>query len=155
VQVESGIGARPATATRKGTLRVLIVDDNREAAEMLAMAASQLGHATKQAYDGVAAVSAAAEFGPDVILLDIGLPGMNGYEVAHAVRALPGCTSTYIAAVTGWGQDEDRRKAREAGFDGHFTKPLSPEALERLLAAVEQGPTSAPRTRRTDTANPT
>jgi signal transduction histidine kinase len=125
---------RNEVGTRR--LRVLIVEDNVDAAEMLALTVSQLGHVTKVAHDGAVAVTAAAGFMPDVIFLDIGLPVMNGYAVARAVRALPEGHRAHIAAVTGWGQDEDRRKAREAGCDTHFTKPLSPAMLEELLAAI-------------------
>jgi CheY-like chemotaxis protein len=127
------------TAARKSILRVLIVDDNPDAAEMLDMAVAHLGHTTRLAHDGGTAVKAATEFLPDVILLDVGLPGMNGYAVARTLRAQPGFDRVHIAAVTGWGQEEDRRKAREAGFDSHFTKPLSPDALEQLLASIEPG----------------
>lgn len=144
----------PMVAT--GTLRVLIVDDNPDAAEMLDIAVSQLGHRTRLAHDGPTAIRIATEFAPDVILLDVGLPGMNGYAVARTMRALPGFDDVHIAAVTGWGQEEDRREARDAGFDSHFTKPLSPADLERLLATTWQRkpggekPVSLPRTRLAD-----
>ena len=78
------------------------------------------------------------EFAPDVIFLDIGLPVMNGYAVARTLRGRPEFDHVHIAAVTGWGQDEDRRKAREAGFDSHFTKPLSPDVLGEVLGTIEQ-----------------
>jgi two-component system CheB/CheR fusion protein len=137
------------------SLRVLIVEDNLDAAEMLELAVSGLGHVTRLAHDGPAAVAAATEFDPDVIILDIGLPAMNGYEVARALRGMPRFSRVHIAAVTGWGQDEDRRKAREAGCDSHFTKPLSLATLEELLAAVahclvEGSAVSTPRTRFAD-----
>jgi signal transduction histidine kinase/ActR/RegA family two-component response regulator len=137
-------------------LRVLIVEDNVDAAEMLDLTVSQLGHATRVAHDGASAITLAAEFAPDLILLDIGLPVMNGYAVVERLRALPQFRHVHIAAVTGWGQEEDRRKAREAGFDSHFTKPLSPALLEDLLARIAHRPVSAPgvastpRTRLTD-----
>ena len=106
-------------------LRVLIVEDNVDAAEMMELAVSHLGHITRVAHDGASAVTAATEFAPDVIFLDIGLPVMNGYAVARAcARAAASVSHVHIAAVTGWGQDEDRRKAREAGCDSHFTKPF-------------------------------
>ncbi len=148
--------AGPRVAS-EGTLRVLIVDDNPDAAEMLAVAVTQLGHTTRLAHDGDTAVRLATQFAFDVILLDVGLPGINGYEVARTLRAQPALAHIHIAAVTGWGQDEDRRKAREAGFDSHFTKPLSPDVLERLLVAIEQHTAwpgqdtlSTPRTRHAD-----
>jgi CheY-like chemotaxis protein len=117
---------------------------------------SLLGHLTRVAHDGGTAVSVATEFAPDVIFLDIGLPVMNGYEVARALRGRPEFDDVYIAAVTGWGQDEDRRQARDAGCDSHFTKPLSPDVLRDLLGAIAQRKysgqalTGAPRTRRAD-----
>ena len=128
--------APPPTANRR--LRVLIVEDNVDAAEMMELAVSQLGHVTRVAHDGASAVAAAIEFAPDIIFLDIGLPVMNGYAVARAVRALPQCSHVHIAALTGWGQEEDRRKAREAGCDSHLTKPLSPATLDELLAKISE-----------------
>jgi CheY-like chemotaxis protein len=132
-------------------LRVLIVEDNPDAAEMLNAAVEHLGHTTMLAHDGATALSVAAEFAPDLVLLDIGLPAMNGYAVAQALRQRPEFGGVHLAAVTGWGQEEDRRKAREAGFDSHFTKPLSPAVLEQLLSTVaHRVPGGAPRTRRSD-----
>ena len=128
---------RPTSAATR-SLRVLIVEDNLDAAEMLDVAVSQLGHATRLAHDGATAIAVAQQFAPDVVLLDIGLPVMNGYAVAQALRARPELNHVHIAAVTGWGQDEDRRKASEAGFDSHFTKPLAPAAMEEFLDRVAQ-----------------
>jgi signal transduction histidine kinase len=126
--------APPVGAT--GSLRVLIVEDNPDAAEMLELTVLRLGHVTRLARDGASALTAAAEFAPDVIFLDIGLPVMNGYAVARTLRGMPAFNHVHIAAVTGWGKEEDRQKAREAGCDSHFTKPLSPSMLEDLLATV-------------------
>ena len=146
---------QPAVAVRHN-LRVLIVEDNLDAAEMLDLAVSSLGHVTRLAHDGATAVALAKRFAPDAIFLDIGLPVMNGYVVARTLRGLPELSHVYIAAVTGWGQEEDRRKAREAGFDSHFTKPLSPAVLEDVLGTIAQrmvsgrGETSTPRTPRRD-----
>jgi len=117
---------------------VLIVEDNLDAAEMLEFAVSALGHVTRLAHDGGTALTVALEFAPDVLFLDIGLPVMNGYAVARTLRAKPEFTHVHIAAVTGWGQEEDRRKAREAGCDSHFTKPLSLAMLEDLLSTIAQ-----------------
>src|SRR5262245_5457885 len=125
---------QPAAATTN--LRVLIVEDNRDAAEMLKLAVTLLGHVTLVAHDGGAALTAATQFRPDVIFLDIGLPVMDGYAVARTLRGMPEFNHVHIAAVTGWGQEEDRREAREAGCDSHFTKPLAPEMLEDLLATT-------------------
>ena len=117
---------------------------------------SSLGHATRLAHDGATAIDVAIEFDPDVIFLDIGLPVMNGYEVARRLRRMPSLNHVHIAALTGWGQDEDRRKARDAGCDSHLTKPLAPAALEELLATIANRPSGrrteadAPRTRRAD-----
>jgi len=149
-----GADEQPPVAVRHG-LRVLIVEDNVDAAEMLDVAVSRLGHVTRLAHDGATAVWLARQFAPDVIFLDIGLPVMNGYAVARALRHLPELSHVHIAAVTGWGQEEDRRKAREAGFDSHFTKPLSPAALEDVLNTIAHRMTSGPgahtpRTRRRD-----
>ena len=146
---------QPAVEVRHN-LRVLIVEDNFDAAEMLNIAVSSLGHVTRLAHDGARAVTAAREFAPDVIFLDIGLPVMNGYAVARTLRELPEFSDVYMAAVTGWGQEEDRRKARDAGFDSHFTKPLSPVVLEDVLGTIAQRMISGgdesgvPRTRRGD-----
>jgi signal transduction histidine kinase/ActR/RegA family two-component response regulator len=148
--------AEPFTATSRRGLRVLIVEDNLDAAEMLELVVSQLGHDTRIAHDGATALSIATQFAPDLVLLDIGLPVMNGYSVARALRQLPDFAGVHVAAVTGWGQEEDRRKAREAGFDSHFTKPLSPATLHDLLATIEhriltaQDAVSTPRTRLAD-----
>ena len=135
-QTATAVAADASRVVATRPLRVLIVEDNVDAAEMLQLAVSQLGHIAKLAHDGASAVTAAADFAPDVIFLDIGLPVMNGYAVAQQVRALPQGRRVHIAAVTGWGQEEDRRQAREAGCDSHFTKPLSPAMLDELLAKI-------------------
>jgi PAS domain S-box-containing protein len=150
--------AEPATPAIGRPLRVEIVDDNVDAAEMLGRFVSGLGHTTKLAHDGLSALNVADTFAPDVILLDIGLPMMNGYEVAQEVRRRPALHHVYLAALTGWGQAEDRRRAREAGFDSHFTKPASLAAVEDLLSAAARGGEDAgqanarPRTRFGDTS---
>jgi CheY-like chemotaxis protein len=104
----------------------------------MAFMVSQFGHVTRVAHDGASALTAANEFRPDVIFLDIGLPVMNGYVVARALRAMPQFNHVYLAAVTGWGQDDDRRKALEAGCQSHFTKPLSPATLALLLSSISE-----------------
>jgi PAS domain S-box-containing protein len=131
--------AEPATPGLGRPLRVEIVDDNVDAAEMLGRFVSGLGHTTKLAHDGPSALDVAEAFAPDVVLLDIGLPMMNGYEVAQELRRRPALHHVYLAALTGWGQAEDRRRAREAGFDSHFTKPASLTAVEDLLSAAARG----------------
>jgi two-component system CheB/CheR fusion protein len=112
--------------------RVLVVDDNADAAESLGMLLEVRGNAVRIAYDGLEALEAADAFDPDIVLLDIGMPKMSGYEVARRLRADRG-DSVLIVAITGWGQEEDRRRAREAGFDHHFTKPVDYEALIELI----------------------
>jgi PAS domain S-box-containing protein len=150
--------AEPATPGIGRPLRVEIVDDNVDAAEMLGRFVSGLGHTTKLAHDGPSALDVADAFAPDVILLDIGLPMMNGYEVAQELRRRPALHKVHLAALTGWGQSEDRRRAREAGFDSHFTKPASLNAVEDLLSAAARGteyagqPNAKPRTRFADTS---
>jgi CheY-like chemotaxis protein len=120
----------PAAARR----RALIVDDNRDAAESLAALIGLAGHEVRVAHDGPTALTVAEAFRPEVVLLDIGLPGMTGYDVARALRNRPPTAGAVLAALTGYGQDEDRRQSREAGIDVHLVKPPDPEAIRRLLA---------------------
>jgi signal transduction histidine kinase/ActR/RegA family two-component response regulator len=116
--------------------RILIVDDNRDATDSLAVMLKMMGHETRTAYDGLEAVQAAAIFRPEVVLLDIGLPKMNGYEAARHIRQQQWGESMALIAQTGWGQEEDKRRALEAGFDHHLTKPVEAAALEKLLALI-------------------
>jgi CheY-like chemotaxis protein len=115
--------------------RVLIADDNERGAQVLGMLLTALGNEVRLAYDGVETLEVAAEFRPEVVLLDIGMPKLNGYETARRLRREPWGRDIVLAAVTGWGQDEDKRRTREAGFDHHFVKPVEPAALQRILAA--------------------
>jgi len=114
--------------------RILVVDDSRDAAESLAMLLELTGNETHTAHDGLEAVETAARVRPDLVLLDIGLPKINGYEAARRIREQPWGKSLVLVALTGWGQDEDRQKSREAGFDGHMVKPVDTAALTKLLA---------------------
>ena len=116
--------------------RVLIVDDNEDSANSLAMILKLGGHETASVYTAVDALQRAAAFRPDVVLLDIGLPGMDGYEVAQKIRELPGLRDIRLVAVTGYGRSDDRRRARDAGFDDHLTKPVEFALLERTLAGI-------------------
>jgi CheY-like chemotaxis protein len=116
--------------------RVLIVDDNEDSANSLAMILRLGGHETASVYTAADALSRATAFKPDVVLLDIGLPGMDGYEVAQQMRELPGLRDIRLVAVTGYGRSEDRLRAREAGFDDHLVKPVEFSALERTLAGL-------------------
>jgi PAS domain S-box-containing protein len=113
--------------------RVLVVDDIVDVAESTGMLLRLGGHEVRLAHNGPEALQAAAEFRPDVVVLDIGLPGMSGYEVARRLRQRPEFLQTLLIAVTGYGQEEDRRRTEEAGFDRHLTKPVNPTALEAML----------------------
>ena len=114
--------------------RLLIVDDNRDAADALGMLLKLDGHEIHIAHDGLEAVEAVARIRPDLVLLDIGLPKLNGYEVGGKIRAEPWGAKVVLIAVTGWGQEEDRRESRDAGFDGHLVKPVDLAVLTKLLA---------------------
>ena len=120
----------------KSTLRILIVDDNRDSADSLSMMLKIMGNETHTAYDGEAAVAAANAFRPAVILLDIGLPKLNGYDTCRRLREQTEGKELVIIAQTGWGQDEDRHRTHEAGFDHHLVKPVDPHALMKLLAEL-------------------
>jgi signal transduction histidine kinase/DNA-binding response OmpR family regulator len=116
--------------------RTLIVDDNVDAAESLAVMLGALGSEVRTAFDGPSGLAAAEKFRPDVVLLDLGLPTMDGYKVARRLRDLPGLEGLVLVALSGYGQDEDRRKSKEAGFDHHLVKPASPEMLRELLTSA-------------------
>ena len=132
---ESHVQEAPAV-TPCGKLRVLVADDNRDAADTLSMLLSMDGYEVQTVYGGRAAVSAAETFRPDVALLDIGMPEVNGYAAAKAIRQQRGGVNVYLVAITGWGQQEDRRRALEAGFATHVTKPVDPNSLRDLLRGV-------------------
>ncbi|CAH0198839.1 Sensor histidine kinase TmoS [Massilia sp. Bi118] len=119
-----------------GPLRVLVVDDNADAADSLAALLDALGHTTVVAHDGVDGLAAAREFVPDLVFLDIGLPGMSGHEVAREIRRTAALRQVVLIALTGWGSQSDQRQSQEAGFDQHLTKPVSLEALEQALTAA-------------------
>jgi len=123
-----------------GPLRVLVVDDNRDAADSLAMLLQMVGNEVRTAHDGEEAIRAAAEFQPDVVLCDIGLPRVSGHDAARAIRREAWGQAMVLIAVTGWGQDADRKKSAEAGFDRHLVKPVDPKALMELLAGLRPGP---------------
>jgi CheY-like chemotaxis protein len=131
----------PARTTAR---RVLVVDDNVDGAESLALLLSLDGHDVRMAHDGRSALAAAEEYRPDVVLLDIGLPdGLDGYEVARRLRSELGLASTLLLALTGFGQAEDRRRSRDAGFDDHLVKPVDPARLKDLLSGAS-GPGVGP-----------
>ena len=122
--------------------RVLVVDDNEDAADSLAMLLSVRGDEVRIAYDGAQAVEAEHDFNPEVVLLDIGLPKLSGYDVARSIRSTRG-NGVLIIAITGWGQEDDRRRAREAGFDHHFTKPVDFDVLLELIDRESPPPRAA------------
>ncbi|MCI0461163.1 MAG: response regulator [Gemmataceae bacterium] len=127
-------GAAPVVAASGRPGRVLVVDDNRDAAASLAMLLELEGHEVYLAHDGPAALTAARTHRPEVILLDIGLPGMDGYEVARHLRVMEGMQEALLVAMTGYGQEEDRCRALHAGFDQHLTKPVDPAEVQALVA---------------------
>ena len=138
VRLPSRVRQWPALAPggierRRSKLRILVVDDNHDAAASLAMYLEQIGHEVGLAYDGETAVQVAEAMRPQAILLDLGMPGMDGYEVCRRIRRPDWGKDVRIIAITGWGQDEDRRRSSAAGFDAHFVKPVSTETLVGLL----------------------
>ena len=116
--------------------RILVVDDNVDAAQSLATLLEITGHDTRLAYDGPAAVKAAIDYQPDVILLDIGLPGLDGYKVAQKIRQQPGLSNVVLVALTGYGQDSDVQRSQDAGFDHHLVKPAVFADIEKILLTV-------------------
>jgi CheY-like chemotaxis protein len=115
-------------------LRVLVVDDARDTADTLAYLVSLWGHEVRVAYDGPAALGEALDYGPDIVLMDIGMPGMDGWEAISRLRKQEGARKALCVAVTAYGKEEDRRRSRQAGFDYHLVKPLDPNVLEQLLS---------------------
>lgn len=126
----------PAGQGHAGRVKVLVVDDNVDLVEMLAMVVEVAGHHVRKAFDGRSGISAALEYQPDLILLDVGMSDMNGTEVAKELRRHRALAGTRIVALTGWGQVEDRQRTAEAGFDDHLTKPAEPEQIHRILDEV-------------------
>ena len=122
--------------TQTMTRRVLIVDDNQDGAELLDVALQTMGHTTRVAHDGPTALAAVHEFHPDVALIDIGLPILDGYEVARRLRAMFDGGGPKLVAVTGYGGASDRQRAREAGFDGHMVKPIDLTRLAEMIAPM-------------------
>ena len=116
-----------------GERRVLVVEDNVDAADTMQLILKISGYEARTAHDGASAVRIAREFQPQVVFLDIGLPGKDGYQVARELRGLPQMQSAFLVALTGYGHDDDRRRANEAGFNAFQVKPVAPEALDQLL----------------------
>ena len=134
------VAAQPALAPEPSPeRRILVVDDNRDAAESLAMLLEITGNKTYMAHDGVEAAEAIEKHRPEVVLLDIGLPGLTGHEVCRRVREQPWGKDIVMIALTGWGQEDDRRKSEEAGFNGHLVKPIDYDKLLELLSSLTNG----------------
>ena len=119
--------------------RILVVDDNLDSAESLVLLLKLMGNEVHAAHDGLEAVAMAETNHPDVILMDIGLPNLNGYEAARLIRERAGDREMVLIALTGWGQEEDRRRSKEAGFHHHLTKPIDLAVLQQLLADTSAG----------------
>jgi len=118
--------------------RVLVVDDNKDSAEALALLLRLAGHLVETAHDGEAALEIAERFQPDAVLLDLGMPRLNGYEVCEQIRSRSWGQSILVVAQTGWGQEQDRARTLEAGFDAHLTKPIDPEVVQEMLVTLKR-----------------
>jgi len=130
-----GDAAAPAPATPRATVRrrVLIIEDNDDARQMLRHLLDHAGHEVHEAAEGIDGLARAVALRPDAVIVDIGLPGLDGYSIARRLRET-GPPGVLLVAITGYGQDGDRLRSREAGFDAHLTKPVDPQALDALLA---------------------
>jgi CheY-like chemotaxis protein len=139
---ESSLGQPPTAEgslpSGASSLRVLIVDDNRDAADSLAMLLRITGNEIRTSYDGLEALQVASDFRPEVVLLDIGLPKIDGHEVAQRLRREPWGQRICLIAVTGWSDESDRARSRAAGFDHHLVKPLDTGHLAKLLDSLER-----------------
>jgi CheY-like chemotaxis protein len=116
--------------------RVLVTDDNRDQAESLAMLLNLMGHDVRTAFDGAEALETALAFAPEIALIDIGMPGMDGTEIARRFKAQPALRDTVLVAVTGWAQDKDREKSRASGFSHHLVKPADPAEIQAIVASL-------------------
>ena len=125
-------------ANRTGR-KILVADDDQDSAESLALLFQMMGHDVRAAQSGLAAIDVAAEFRPDLIVLDIGMPGLDGYEVCRRIRQHDWAQTIVIAALTGWSRDEDRDRSEQAGFNHFLVKPVDPKALEELIAGLMRG----------------
>ncbi|HTD29865.1 MAG TPA: ATP-binding protein, partial [Xanthomonadaceae bacterium] len=140
---ESAVGLQEPSAQTivRRTLRILIVDDNHDGADMLALTLSILGHHVSAVYDPLEAIAAAESFLPDVAFLDIGMPALNGYELAALLKRQPWASEILLVALTGWGQEENRQRSAAAGFDEHLVKPIELETIDRICQrALAQKP---------------
>jgi CheY-like chemotaxis protein len=140
VQAQGAAGGGTHDATRNGHAhRILVVDDNQDAALSLARILRSAGHEVCTLHDGATALEALRAFPARVLLLDIGMPGMDGYELARRVRDLPEGPTVLLIAISGYGTEEDLRRSKLAGFDHHLVKPVDPHHLKSLLASVRTG----------------
>jgi CheY-like chemotaxis protein/anti-sigma regulatory factor (Ser/Thr protein kinase) len=135
-KAEPSSAARSEAASPTPKLRVLVVDDNNDGVTMMGIVVRTLGHEVRTAGDGVEAIAAAAEFRPHVVLMDLGMPRMTGYEAAQHIRGQAWGKSMLLVALTGWGLDEDKQRTKDAGFDQHLVKPADPATLRKLLSEV-------------------
>jgi len=129
----------PAVAERQNAVsrkRIIVVDDNDDQVQSLAMLLTMMGHDVAQAANGHDAIERAIRFKPDLMLIDIGMPGMEGYDVARQIRERPDTRSIRLVAQTGWGGDVDRQRSKDAGFDDHLVKPLTPTTLEEVIRSL-------------------
>jgi CheY-like chemotaxis protein len=130
--------SQPDAGVQAVRRRVLLVDDNRDVVRAFARLVRALGYDVEVTFSGDEALAAAERFRPDIVLMDLGLPGLDGYQTAAALRSTPWGRAAKLIAVSGWARDADRRRAREAGFDRHYTKPIEPDVLEALLSEAER-----------------
>ena len=141
---EKAAPGRVAAGSEGPKYRVLIADDNRDVTEVFEIMLTMMGHTVESAHDGIEAVEKAAGFHPDVIILDIGMPGLNGYDAARRIRETDTGKKAVLIAITGWGDAKDKRQSDEAGFNHHLVKPVDPLALAELLNSLQS---PRPRTR--------
>lgn len=137
--VAAGAATEPIASpekTRRPRRRILVVDDNRDAAESLAMVLKVLGHDVRTAHDGEAGLAAAAEYRPDLVVMDLGMPNMDGYEACRRIRAESWGGDPFLVALTGWGSVDEQRRTRDAGFDRHLVKPVDADALSKIIAEM-------------------
>ena len=130
--------ARQDTGDSTPKRRLLVVDDNRDAAESMSMLLEMWGHDVAYAYDGPSALETAEQWQPQAVFLDIGLPGMDGYEVAEKLRKLPHAKDAVLIAITGYGQEDDLLRSQRAGIDHHLIKPVAPDALRSLIDSLQR-----------------
>ena len=135
---EAGAAPTAAMPTVREMQRILIVDDNRDAANTLGGLLQMIGADVRVVYDGPAALEVLRAFRPSVVMLDLGMPGMDGYEVAQRIRAQPDLSGTTLIALTGWGEASDRRRTQEAGFQHHLVKPVDVSAMQAVLTSLPQ-----------------